>query len=171
MPSVADRAILNVFASLEESSAIHEADAALVAAVIGRAAEDGRTAGQNKGVVLASFEDIPEPAPLQPALAQPTQTGSVAAVGIVLAPDEATDYADDEPVLLGLIETTGEAEIVDAELAMPNPELELYRAPEAASDVADLRGNAGPPADRYARGGEAPAEDSFFSRLFASLIE
>jgi uncharacterized protein YcbK (DUF882 family) len=175
VPSAADRAILTAFASVAESSSIRDADATLVAAVIRRAAEEAAPAEQTQSVVLASYEasELLEPAQVQPA-AHPVQTGSVAAAagpGIVLGPDEAADYADDEPGLLGLIETTGEAEVVEAELAMPNPESELYRAPEAASEVANLRGNSGPPADRFTRSSETAGEDSFFSRLFASLIE
>ena len=89
----------------------------------------------------------------------------------MLAPDDAADYDNDEPVLLGLIETPDEAEVVEAKLAMPSPESDLYTAPEAASEVADLRGVSGPPVDRYTREGEIPSDDGFFSRLFASLIE
>ena len=179
-PSAADRAILTAFASVEESSAIRAADSTLVAAVIRLAADDDQPTAKPQSVVLASYAGSAllesgtfQPAEAQPVEIQPAATASAVAsgTGIVLAPDDVADYLDDEPVLLGLIETTGEAEVVDAELAMPNPESELYRAPEAASEVADLRGNSGPPADRYARDGETPSEDGFFSRLFASLIE
>lgn len=169
LPSRADRAILAVFASVEESSAIREADATLVAAVIRRAAGEDRPAEQSQSLALAyAGSEL-----LQLATIQPVATESVVAAGsgIVLPPDDAADYGNDEPSLVSLIETKIEAPAAEGELAMPTPESDLYRAPEAASEVADLHGVSGPPVDRYARGGETPDEDGFFSRLFASLIE
>lgn len=170
-PSAADRAILTAFAMLDESAAVRDADADLVAAIIRRAANDGLPEEQPKGIALAyAGSDL-----LQIAMIQPAAAKSVAAPGsgIVLAADNAAAYDNDAPALADLIETTttGEANSVGAELAMPTPESELYRAPEAASEVADLRGVSGPPVDRYAHGSGAPNETGFFSRLFASLIE
>jgi hypothetical protein len=173
LPSAADRAILTTFASIEESAAIRKADAVLIAGVIRRAAQKAPSTTQSQVFALASYEQS-EASDAEPATLQPTRTGSVAAAsgsGIVLAPDVVADYEDDETVLLDLIGKTVEAKAVEAKLAMPNPESELYKAPEAASEVAGLRGNAGPPADRYARKTETPSEEGFFSRLFASLIE
>ena len=54
---------------------------------------------------------------------------------------------------------------------MPAPASGFYLAPEGASEVADLRGQSGPPVDRFSRGGEEQSEQSFFTRLFASLVE
>jgi hypothetical protein len=54
---------------------------------------------------------------------------------------------------------------------MPSPQDGLYAAPQASEVTGDLSGVAGPPSDRYVRGTETEAEKSFFSRLFASLIE
>jgi uncharacterized protein YcbK (DUF882 family) len=167
LPSAADRAILTAFSSIEDSSAIREADATLVAAVIRSAAEEDRPAEPQDMVIAYAESEL-----LQRETIQPAATGSVAPAGsgIVLAPDDA-DYADDESMLIGLIETTGGTEPAGAELAMPSPESELYRPPQAASEVADLSNVSGPPVGRYARDGETPSEDGFFSRLFASLIE
>src|SRR6185503_4488405 len=114
--------------------------------------------------------------------AQVEADGNDAGRGIVIGPDETTTYASDENTLVGLIETPRSDEQAEGGLAMPNPESELYRAPEGAAEVADLRGIAGPPVDRYVRsasaeGGEEPSrlpsseQPGFFSKLFASLIE
>jgi hypothetical protein len=70
-----------------------------------------------------------------------------------------------------MIESDESASHGEVRLAMPSPQDGLYAAPQASEVTGDLSGVAGPPSDRYVRGTETEAEKSFFSRLFASLIE
>ena len=85
-------------------------------------------------------------------------------------------YDGDEDALLDLIDDSEPApDPKIAQLAMPEPQnaADLYRAPDAASDVADLRGDSGPPVDRFAPATtpRRAATEGFFTKLFASLIE
>lgn len=166
-PAAADRAILAAFAALDEAS-VREADADLTAAITRLAAGDELPAAELTPVALAfAGSELPEAA----AAAEPAVVAVAPGSGIVLAPDGLADYREDSEVLAGLIETD-EATPEDVRLAMPDPKVELYAAPEASSEVAGLRGVAGPPADRYVRGSSGPdQEQGFFTRLFASLIE
>jgi uncharacterized protein YcbK (DUF882 family) len=166
-PSDADRAILSAFASLDQS-VIHQADEVLMAAVIRKAAAPERTpviSTSQPILGLASTSLVP----LNPVTVEETPVST----GIVLAPDETADYVDDAEALADLIEAPKDGETKSADLAMPSPEAELYVAPEAASEVADLRGLPGPPADRFQRRDATPTgeQPGFFSKLFASLIE
>ena len=78
-----------------------------------------------------------------------------------------------EQPLVDLIRPAGEARpsTHEGQFAMPMPEGKFMRAPEAASEVADLRGQSGPPVERFSQSSPAPQQKSFFTRLFASLIE
>jgi hypothetical protein len=91
---------------------------------------------------------------------------------IVLASADAPTYDGDEPTLLNLIETSAVTPAsTEGELAMPKPASGLLVAPEGASAVADLRGQAGPPVDRFTRNGGTQPEEGFLSKLFASLVQ
>ena len=168
-PSSADRAILAAFSALDQA-VIHEADAVLMAAVIRRATDTNPPAAEpvEQQIALAVNTDV-QPAAIQPIAVDDLETGP----GIVLAPDETAAYVEDADALVGLIETPRSPQVEADTLAMPTPESELYVAPEAASEVADLRGVSGPPVDRYVRrdSGTGNEQQGFFSKLFASLIE
>jgi uncharacterized protein YcbK (DUF882 family) len=177
-PSEADRAILTTFSTLDQAT-VHEADAVLMAAVIRLASDTSASPpSQNAAIVAMATDTAVMAEPTGHVAAEVAETGA----GIVIGPDEGTVYASDENALVGLIETPKGTEQAESRLAMPNPQSELYRAPEGAAEVADLRGIAGPPVDRFVRsasasGGEEPArlpsgeQPGFFSKLFASLIE
>lgn len=177
-PSDADRAILTAFSTLDQTAA-HEADAVLMAAVIRRASDTNASKSeQNSQIVALATDTVVMPEPTGSAAGEGTETRP----RIVIGADEGTVYVRDESALVDLIETPKGAEQGKSEFAMPTPESELYRAPEAASEVADLRGVAGPPVDRYVRTAHATSvaqqaaatsgeQPGFFSKLFASLIE
>jgi len=168
-PSSADRAILAAFSALDQT-VIHEADAVLMAAVIRRATDTNPPAGERaeQQIALAVNTDV-QAAVIEPVVVEDLETGP----GIVLAPDETAAYVEDADALAGLIETPPSPQVEADTLAMPTPESELYVAPEAASEVADLRGVSGPPVDRYVRrdATQGDEQQGFFSKLFASLIE
>jgi len=164
--SEADRAILAAFATLRSSDAVHEADPALVAALTRLSTDADPSAEElpRLRIALADTATAAEP--------QPTPQPAEEPQGIVLAPAEPASYGGDEPELVKLIEAPRTPEAIAASLAMPVPGSGFYAAPEEASEVADLRGRSGPPVDQFARSGEPPAaEKSFFTRLFASLVE
>jgi len=140
-PSTADRAILMAFATVEGSDAVSEPDPTLVAALRGGTAIDPAQDDAEQSAIVLAAADLPE-------------------------------YDGDEDVLLDLIDASASADQV-ARFAMPEPEnaAELFVAPGAASEVADLRGDAAPPVNRFASPQKSSDEQGFFTKLFASLIE
>jgi uncharacterized protein YcbK (DUF882 family) len=172
-PSEADRAILTAFAALTDAGALHDADPTLAAALTRRALGGTLQQPSSPPVQMAVADlsaelrhgtDV-EPQPAEPAMAE-------VITGTILPPAESASYDGDEGALVQLIDspasTPSEAE---GELAMPNPLPGLLVAPAEASEVANLRNQPGPPVERFARSEDAPTEQSFFSRLFASLVE
>lgn len=91
---------------------------------------------------------------------------------MVLAASDLPEYEGDEDVLLDLIDASTPADQV-ARFAMPQPQnaADLFVAPGAASEVADLAGDAAPPVNRFASPQKSPDDQGFFTKLFASLIE
>jgi len=143
--SAADSAIIAAFTAVDQSGVVSEADAALIAALTRQTADDGALDGEQ------------------------------ASSGLVFAAADLAAYQDDEDALLDMIDAAQPADPRIAKLAMPRPQKEeaLFVAPGAASEVADLRGTAGPPVDRFATASAAAPkkEEGFFTKLFASLIE
>ncbi len=158
--SGADRAILAAFAAVDQSDAISKPAPALVAALTHQAGTTPRPADTAQLADNRSGTEAPV-----------VQRGS----GIVLAASDLPSYDGDEDALLDLIDASAPADPHVAQLAMPKPTqtADLFVAPDAASEVADLRNDSGPPVDRFApKGGRQNGkEQGFFSRLFASLIE
>ena len=145
------------FAALEDAPELPSAeDSAVLAAFAAmRAAEAGVV------VAAASANEI---------------GGSAPAGGVVLAPDELPGYRDDQDALRRLITTPTAYDPQFARLSMPVPADagSVYQVPEAATDVvADLGSETQPPINRFttAEAGPDAGEQSFFARLFASLIE
>jgi hypothetical protein len=179
-PSEADRAILMAFAQVENSDVVHGADPNLTAALTRRA---GDAAPEPPRVHLAAaYVKTPKPARVEPA-AQPAAPIVVAEapessdVGTVLVA-EPVSYDGDESRLMNLIQPAEQAAAVpespaarNGDLAMPRPASGLYAAPSAASEVADLRGQPSPPVDRFVHIDKPAPQKSFFSKLFASLVE
>lgn len=167
-PSEADRAILTAFATVKGSGAVRDADATLTAAVTRLS---GEAAPQPESLALAyAGEDLRPAVETQAATDEPAAPASE---GVVIGPLEPVSYQSDEHELVNLIQPSGEAlpSTHESRLAMPKPEGEFLLAPVAASEVADLRGQSGPPVERFARSWAVPQQKSFFTRLFASLIE
>ncbi len=152
--SGADRAILAAFAAVDHSDAISEPDPVLVAALTGQSDAAPRPADN-----LAITQSGTRP------------RGS----GVILAASDLPAYDGDADALLDLIDASAPTDPGIAHLAMPKPTnaTDLFVAPGAASEVADLRGEAGPPVDRFALAAsrQQGKEQGFFTRLFASLIE
>ena len=94
-----------------------------------------------------------------------------ASPGVVVVATEAVSYGTDEPALLHMIERPATPASAVGELSMPKSTFGLYVPPRDAGAVADLRLQKGPPVERFARTEEGQPEPSFFSRLFASLVE
>jgi uncharacterized protein YcbK (DUF882 family) len=165
-PSEADRAILTAFATVKGSGAVRDADATLTAALTRRS---GEGAPQPASLALAyAAGDVPPAPDIQPTAAAPP---APATEGIVIGPLEPVSYQTDEHELVNLIQPPEEAapSTRDRRLAMPTPEGKFLVAPVAASEVADLRGQSGPPVERFSRSwAAAPQQMSFFTRLFAS---
>ncbi len=152
--SDADRAIIAAFAAVNRSDAIAEPDPVLVAAL---------TRGSNAA-----------PQQMEPqgrAEGESTPHGGA----VILAASDISGYEGDEDALLDLIDASAPTDPSVAHLAMPEPakSADLFVAPGAASEVADLRNDAGPPVDRFALASRRTdnREQGFFSKLFASLIE
>ncbi len=93
----------------------------------------------------------------------------------MLAARELPRYGSDESKLVGMIAPASPPDPNVAHLAMPEPAhgSDLFVAPGAASEIADLRGEDGPPIDHFSRQTDAKgtSDQGFFSKLFASLIE
>ncbi len=156
--SDADRAILAAFAAVDRSDAGNPPDPMLVAALT-REARGGSLTAERPTVV-----------------ADNTQGGTAGrAPGVVVAASDLPAYDGDEDELLDLIDAAQPADPQVANLAMPKPAAAggLFVAPGAASEVADLRGEAGPPVNRFTPAVQARRKDNqgFFTKLFASLIE
>ncbi len=150
-PSEADRAILTAFAAADDGS-VGKADPALVAAIRARAGV-APTREEAAPIVIAAND-----------------TGTGANQGAVLLP--AGISPQDEDSLADLIHTPAATNSDEAQLAMPSPQSTLYDVPEGAAQVADLRGDSGPPVDRFSRTpAHGDANQGFFSRLIATLIE
>lgn len=164
--SEADRAILTAFATVTGSSAVRDADSTLTAAVIRLTGES-----QQEPTTLALAY---AGADLRPTAETEVATAAApASEGIVIGPLEPVSYQSDEHELVNLIQPPAEAmpSTRMGQFAMPTPEGKFMLAPEAASEVADLRGQSGPPVERFSHGWAEPQQKSFFTRLFASLIE
>jgi hypothetical protein len=170
LPSEEDRAVIAAFAAMRAQASSGDGHAPAVT--------DDR-------IVVAMADDEPRPvavaAAAQGALppAQPaaeTGTGGPAA-GIVLAPDSLPSYRTDQDALRGLISTPASYDPQFAHLEMPTPAANaaIYQAPDGAEAISGLSNEPSPPVNRFAtttRALETPAEEqSFFVRLFASLIE
>jgi uncharacterized protein YcbK (DUF882 family) len=149
--SDADRAILEAFAVLDRSAA-DAPDPALVAALT-----------QQASAAIASDETFPG------------AEGADFGPGVVVAAGDLHSYEGDEDILLDLIEAAAPADPSVGDLEMPKPtgSEALFAAPEAASDVADLRGEATLPVDHFTTKQPEPEnrDQGFFTKLFASLIE
>ena len=160
------------------------------------AAVDGAAGGDPIDLAFAALADAPELLSAEDsaviaafAAMRAAETGMVVAAataseiagaeptgGVVLAPDELPGYRDDQDALRRLIATPTAYDPQFAQLSMPVPADggSVYDVPEAAADVvADLSGEAQPPINRFttAETGAATQEQSFFAKLFASLIE
>ena len=171
-PSAADRAILTAFASLEElvGDPRGRRDAGRGGHPQRRRRRPPRgSSRETMAIAYAGSELLHAATPSS----QPS-TGSVAPAGsgIVLAPDDAADYGDDEPVLLGLIETT------ERNRVRPRPNSRCRRRHRNSTGRLRRRPKSRTCAAYPARPSTAtratarrPSEDGFFSRLFASLIE
>jgi uncharacterized protein YcbK (DUF882 family) len=146
--SDADRAILEAFAVLDRSAA-EAPDPALVAALTREAS-----------AAIATEETFPG--------AEDMDYGP----GVVVAAGDLHSYEGDEDILLDLIEAAAPADPRASGFEMPKPgdSEALFVAPEAASDVADLRGEAALPVDRFTTK-QPESDQGFFTKLFASLIE
>jgi hypothetical protein len=174
--SEADRAILTAFALVDASrGTVQDADAVLTAAASRRAIQE------TPAFALARTDAGAGTAAPAPA----------AFTGVVIGSDGMLSYADGDVDALADLIVDG-APVADAAasrtaLAMPQPQGDVLVAPEAASDVADLDGDVGPPVDRFAPTEAAPApvappatatasvqrgsDSGFFAKLFTSLVE
>jgi hypothetical protein len=167
-PSEADRAILTAFAALNHSDAVRNADPALTAAVTRLASGEAPQPQPLPKLALSYAGSALLPA----AHAEPAPAATVVEPsGVVIAPAESLSYGGDAPVLVHLIETPETSGPNAGQFAMPTPASEFYVAPEGASEVADLGGRLGPPTERFEPKSEAAGDQSFFTRLFASLVE
>jgi uncharacterized protein YcbK (DUF882 family) len=179
------------FAALEDSPELpSEEDRAVIAAFAAMRAqassEDGSVpAAATEGIVIAMAQHEPRPATTAGAVqnavppaqsAARTGTGGPAE-GIVLSAEDLPSYHADQDAIRGLITTPASYDPQLAQLEMPTPETSaaIYQAPAGAEAVAGLASEPSPPVNRFAAAADAPAapveEQSFFVRLFASLIE
>jgi uncharacterized protein YcbK (DUF882 family) len=165
------------FASLEDAPELpSEEDSAVIAAFAALRAQSGAAPG---AVAYAMAPEEPRPVTLAAAPRQaPTHTALETgtggpATGVVLAPDGLPSYRADQDAMRNLITTPANYDPQLSRLEMPvlaDASL-MYRAPDGADAVTDLSDQPTLPVDHFAPARPTPAEQGFFMRLFASLIE
>ena len=168
LPTDADSAILAGFAAVEDPAAAPADNTALAAA---NALSEGQNTPRPRPLTLA-FAAAGLPAvevPDAPALAPVPQAAAPAAPAQTAAPAAQPSYDEDADTLRLLV---GAPATQDGAFAMPQPggAPGLYTAPESAAEVMNLSDPEEIPVERF-QVASAPAEESFFSRLFVSLVE
>jgi uncharacterized protein YcbK (DUF882 family) len=169
LPSAADSAVLAGFAVLEEPTAATSGNDSALAAANALSAE-GYFTPHPRPMTLA-FAGAGLPTSELPAGFAPAPAPAASPTPVQPAAPEA-DYDADSDTLRLLIGTPATQDEEFARFAMPQPAGApgLFTAPESVSAVTDLSGTLKLPIDRFEVAG-IPAQESFFSRLFASLVE
>jgi uncharacterized protein YcbK (DUF882 family) len=169
LPSAADSAVLAGFAVLGEPTAAASGDNSALAAANALSAE-GHFTPHPRPMTLA-FAGTGLPAAELPAGFAPAPAPAASPTPVPPAAPEANYDADSDTLRL-LLGTPATQDEEFARFAMPQPAGApgLFTAPENASAMTDLSGAPKLPIDRFELAG-VPAQESFFSRLFASLVE
>ena len=181
LPSAADSAIIAGFSAIEDEPApVPSALTALAAAAALGEVKASAPMPRARPVVLA-FAGIglpsapaPEAAPAPATAAPIVQEASVAAAATV-SPEPA--YDGDAAALIELIATPAAHDASYARFEMPQPAgaADLFAVPDSAAAIVSGASDPQPPTDRFELSrtdtNMEPAQESFFSRLFANLVE
>jgi uncharacterized protein YcbK (DUF882 family) len=178
LPSAADSAILAGFAALEEPQPVPSALTALAAAAALGEAKAASATPRARPVALAftgtdlvpAAEATPEPAVRA---APAAEQGMVVALNLP-SPEPEPAYQGDAAALIEMIATPAMHDQAYVRLAMPQPaSADLFTPPDSTAAATSSFGGAALPTDRFETSlrDDGPARESFFSRLFVSLVQ
>ena len=180
LPSAADSAILAGFAALEEEpEPVPSALTALAAAAaLGEAKASAAPRARPVALAFTGTSLVP-PAGAPPEAAE--DAGPAAEQGVVLAsnlpapePESEPAYRGDAAALIEMIATPAMHDPTYVRLAMPRPaRADVFNPPDSAAAAASPPREATLPTDRFETSlrDDGPARESFFSRLFVSLVQ
>jgi uncharacterized protein YcbK (DUF882 family) len=181
LPSAADSAILAGFAALEEDpQPVPSALTALAAAAaLGEAKAASETARARPVALAFSGTDL---VPAAAATSDHAVGAAPAAEQDVIValnlpapqPESEATYQGDAAALIEMIATPAMHDRAYVRLAMPRPaSADLFNPPDGTAAAASPMGGVELPTDRFETSlrDDGPARESFFSRLFVSLVQ
>jgi uncharacterized protein YcbK (DUF882 family) len=181
LPSAADSAILAGFAALEEEpQPVPSALTALAAAAALGEAKAASATPRARPVALAftgtDLTPAAEATPERIAGAAPAAEQNVIVALNLPArePESEPAYQGDAAALIEMIATPAMHDRTFVRLAMPRPaSADLFNPPDGTAAAASPQGSTALPTDRFETSlrDDGPARESFFSRLFVSLVQ
>ena len=181
LPSAADSAILAGFAALEKDpQPVPSALTALAAAAaLGEAKAASETARARPVALAFSGTDLVPAAAATPE--QAVGAAPAAEQDVIVAlnlpapqPESEPAYQGDAAALIEMIATPAMHDRAYVRLAMPRPaSADLFNPPDGTAAAASPMGGVELPTDRFETSlrDDGPARESFFSRLFVSLVQ